>query len=68
MAVLGKCQPVYEQLPGWQVTTTDIRDPKQLPSQARQYVARLEELLSCPIDIISVGANREQTIMVNPIG
>ncbi|MCJ7743180.1 MAG: adenylosuccinate synthase, partial [Dehalococcoidales bacterium] len=67
IAVLGKCQPVYEELPGWQTPISDIRHHKQLPSQARRYVSRLEELLSCPVDIISVGAKREQAIMVKQV-
>ena len=67
IATLEKCQPVYEQLPGWQTPTSDIRDSKQLPAQARKYIARLEELLCCPIDIISVGAKREQTVVVKPV-
>ncbi len=64
---LEKCQPVYEELPGWQVPTSDIRNFRQLPKQARQYVERLEELISCPISIISVGMRREQTIWKMPI-
>jgi len=60
---LDKCQPVYEELPGWQVPTTDIREYEQLPPQARQYIARLEELISCPANIICVGPERTQTIM-----
>ena len=40
--ILDKCQPVYEELPGWQVPTTDIKEYEQLPPQARQYIARLE--------------------------
>src|SRR4030043_83369 len=67
IAILGKCQPVYEELPGWQTPISDIRHHKQLPPQARRYVARLEELLSCPVSIISVGASRDQTIMVKQI-
>jgi len=67
IATLDKCQPIYEELPGWQTSTTDIRGLKQLPPQARHYIARLEELLSCPIDIISVGAKRDQTIMARQI-
>lgn len=65
--ILEKSQPIYEELPGWQVSTTEIRDLKKMPSQARRYVKRLEELLSCPIDIISVGARREQTIKVRSV-
>jgi len=67
IATLEKCQPIYEELPGWQTSTTDIREYEQLPAKARQYLTRLEELISCPIDIISVGAGREQTILKVPI-
>ena len=65
--ILDKCQPVYEELPGWQVPTTDIREYEQLPPQARQYIARLEELISCPANIICVGPERTQTIQKMPI-
>ena len=67
IAELSRCQPVYEELPGWQAPTNDIRQYEQLPVQARQYVARLEELIACPVNIISVGAGREQTIHNLPI-
>lgn len=67
VAVLEKCQPIYEELPGWQVPTSEIRDFKKVPPQARRYVKRVEELLSCPVDIISVGARREQTIRVRSV-
>jgi len=65
--VLEKCQPVYEVLPGWQSPTTEIRCFEDLPAAARSYVKRLEELVGCPIDIVSVGPRREQTIMVRSI-
>ncbi|MDD5590419.1 MAG: adenylosuccinate synthase [Dehalococcoidales bacterium] len=67
IAALSKCQPVYEELPGWQSPTSHIRDYEQLPDEARQYVARLEELAACPANIISVGAEREQTIHKIPL-
>ena len=63
IATLDKCQPIYEELPGWQTPISDIRDQKKLPFQARHYIARLEELLSCPVSIISVGASRDQAIV-----
>jgi adenylosuccinate synthase len=66
-AALDRCQPVYEELPGWQVPTSDIQDFDQLPPPARQYLVRLEELICCPISIISVGMRREQTILKMPI-
>jgi len=64
---LEKCQPIYEELAGWQTPISDIRDYEQLPLQARQYVTRIEELLSCPVNLISVGAAREQVIFKMPI-
>ncbi len=64
---LEKCQPVYEELPGWHTPISDIRDFKKLPPQARQYLARLEELVACPISVISVGERREQTIFKEPV-
>ncbi len=64
---LDRCQPIYEELPGWQSPTSDIRDYEKLPAQAKQYIARLEELTSCPVSIISVGARREETIHKAPI-
>jgi len=67
VAILEKCQPIYEELLGWQTPTTDIRQYEQLPLKARQYIARLEELISCPVNLISVGAGREQTIHKMPI-
>ena len=67
IATLEKCQPIYEELPGWQSPISHIRDYEQLPAQARQYVAKLEELSSCPVNIISVGPRREETIHKTPI-
>jgi len=67
VTTLEKCQPVYEELPGWQTPIGDIKQYDQLPLQARQYVARLEELIACPVSIISVGTRREQTILKMPI-
>ncbi len=62
IAALEKCQPIYKELPGWQATISHIRKYQQLPAEARQYVARLEEIVSCPASIISVGRGRRQTI------
>ena len=67
VAILERCQPIYEELAGWQSPTSDIRDYEQLPVEAKQYIARLEELISCPVNIISVGAERGQTIHKLPI-
>jgi len=63
IAAVERCQPIYEEFEGWQSPTSDIRDFQQLPLKARQYVERLEKLIACRAGIISVGANREQTIL-----
>ncbi len=62
IADLEKCQPIYEELPGWQTPTGNIREFDKLPPEAQRYVNRLEELACCPVNIICVGARREQTI------
>lgn len=62
-AILEKCQPVYEELPGWEKPTNNIRISKELPPKAQRYVKRLEELIGCPASLISVGQRREQTIV-----
>ena len=67
VATLERCQPIYEELPGWQPPTTNIRDYDKLPLQAQQYLTRLEELISCPVNLICVGPEREQTIHKTPI-
>ncbi len=67
VAALARCQPVYEELSGWQVPTADIRNYDQLPLEARQYVARLEELISCPVNLVCVGPERKQAIQKTPI-
>ena len=67
IAALARCKPVYEELPGWQTDTTDIRDYDQLPEAARNYVSRVEELISCPVNLVCVGPGREQSIEKTPI-
>jgi adenylosuccinate synthase len=67
VAALARCKPVYEELPGWQAPTTDIRDYDHLPLEARQYIARLEELAGCPANLVCVGPEREQTIHKTPV-
>jgi len=64
---LAKCQPVYEELPGWQTSTSHIRQFEELPREAKQYVSYLEKIINCPVKLISVGASREQTIKKAPL-
>ena len=67
IAALERCQPIYEEMPGWQTPITHIRQYRELPLRARQYVKRLEKLTGCPIGLICVGPEREQTIEVRPL-
>ncbi len=66
-AALDRCQPIYEELPGWQVPTSEARQYDQLPALARRYTDRLEELIGCPVSLISVGMRREQSIFKMPL-
>jgi adenylosuccinate synthase len=62
LTVLARCRAVYEDLPGWGVDITDVRAFVDLPDQARDYVARIENLAGIPASCISVGPARDQTI------
>jgi len=64
---LEKCQPVYEELPGWETDTSTAHKFDDLPPKAQQYIHRLEELIGCPASFISVGRSREETIQTIPI-
>jgi adenylosuccinate synthase len=55
---------VYEDLPGWSESTAGIKQVDQLPANARRYVARIEEAVGAPIDIISTGPDRAETIVL----
>jgi adenylosuccinate synthase len=61
---LELCVPVYEELPGWQESTVGVKTYKGLPKPARAYLQRIEELCSVPVDLISTGPDREETIVM----
>ena len=61
---LGGVEPVYETVPGWQTPTHEARTLEELPSAARHYLARLEELTDTPVQMVSVGTRRSQIIKV----
>ena len=63
-AQLAKCQPIYRTLPGWKESTVDCRALEDLPQQALDYLRFLAELMNVPIAIVSLGASRHQTIVV----
>jgi adenylosuccinate synthase len=62
LTVLARCRPIYETMPGWGEDITHIHTFEALPLPARQYVERIEELLTIPASWLSVGPGRDQTI------
>ncbi len=63
----AQCKPVYEEMPGWQTSTRDVRKIEDLPAAAQNYVSRLTELIGRPAALVSVGDAREQLITLkNP--
>jgi adenylosuccinate synthase len=62
-------EPIYEELPGWHESTAGITQYQALPLNARRYLERLQALVNSPIDMISTGSDREQTIVLrHPFG
>ncbi|MBY4677063.1 adenylosuccinate synthase [Marinobacterium arenosum] len=57
-------EPVYEELPGWSESTVGVRSLEQLPAAAQAYIKRLEELCEAPVDIVSTGPDRNETIVL----
>ena len=63
------CEPVYMEMPGWQESTVGVREYDGLPSAAKAYLNKIEELSGVPVDIISTGPDREETIVLkHPFG
>jgi adenylosuccinate synthase len=62
--VFARCQPVYKTMPGWKRSTENCRSLDDLPPQALDYLKFLAELMDVPIAIVSLGASRDQTIIV----
>ncbi len=66
---LESCEPVYEDLPGWKESTIGVREYDRLPANAKAYLKRIEEIVGTPIDIISTGPDRADTIVLrHPFG
>ncbi|MDA0987893.1 MAG: adenylosuccinate synthase [Chloroflexi bacterium] len=63
-STLEACEPVYEDLPGWEKPTASARNIADLPQEAVNYVERLEQLMGCSIDVISTGPGRDEAIIV----
>lgn len=65
--IFQHCEPVYEELPGWNSSTFGMKSYKELPPAAKKYVEYLEKLMGIPISIVSTGPDREETIVRKPI-
>ncbi len=61
---LALCEPVYEEMPGWMGSTVGIKNFEQLPKAAQDYLKRMEEVCEVPVDMISTGPDREETIVL----
>jgi len=60
----AKAEPVYETIEGWQDTTAGARSWAELPAQAIKYIRRIEELIGCPVTLVSTSPQRDDTILV----
>ena len=66
-ALLSRCQPIYEELPGWSQPTASATQISQLPANAITYIRRIEELVGCRVRIVSTGPSRAETIQLSPV-
>lgn len=62
--ILAQCEPEYEEIPGWTESTFGLTSYEQLPENAKKYLKRIEEIVGTPVDIISTGPDRVQTIIL----
>jgi adenylosuccinate synthase len=61
---IEQCEPIYEELPGWSESSAGVKDLDALPHNAKRYLNRLEEIVGVPIDIVSNGPERDETIIL----
>ncbi|MGB5079185.1 MAG: adenylosuccinate synthase [Burkholderiales bacterium] len=59
----ARCEPIYEELPGWSASTVGVSAYDELPAPARAYLERLQSICGVPVDMISTGAERKETIV-----
>ena len=67
LKLLKSCTPVYEELPGWTEDITSCRRLEDLPLNAQNYVRRISELVGAKIATLSVGPDREQTMILESV-
>ena len=61
--LLARCEPVYEDIPGWQQSTVGLKKYGELPVNAQRYLQRIEQICGVPIDVVSTGPERDETIV-----
>jgi adenylosuccinate synthase len=61
----ARAEPIYEEMDGWSGTTAGARSWADLPAQAIKYVRRIEELIRCPVALVSTSPQRDDTILVS---
>lgn len=61
---LAECEPIYEEMPGWKESTVGVKSFDLLPKAAQNYLRRMEEICEVPLDMISTGPDREETIVM----
>ncbi len=61
---LAECEPIYQDLPGWQESTVGLKRYSELPAAARCYLERIEQICEVPVDLVSTGPDREETIVL----
>ena len=65
LSKVGRCEPIYEEMPGWKQDTTKVRTFEELPENAKRYLKRISELVDVKIGMVSIGAKRDQSIIVD---
>lgn len=65
LAELDRCKPIYDELPGWDEDITNVTKFEDLPENAKNYLKRIEELTATPLATVSVGPDREQTMILH---
>ncbi|MCF0221862.1 MAG: adenylosuccinate synthetase, partial [Fibrobacter sp.] len=65
LSKVDRCVPVYEEMPGWKCDTTKCKTYDELPENAKKYLQRMAELVDVKIGMISIGAKRDQSIVID---
>jgi adenylosuccinate synthase len=64
---LARCEPIYEEMPGWEESTIEARTPADLPRNARAYIERIEGLIGASVALVTVGPHRDEAVSLQPL-